>query len=243
MIHPGFALLNPGYLNMSTDLSAQRALIANLRAVLPRDDPSVPVDLVETHISLGAADGRDGVQDQEGRRPRIRGFHDAERRRFFCEEELRLNRRLAPTIYLDVVAIAGTIEHPVPGGSGPPLEYAVKMREFPQAALASHVLARGELTAAHIDALAADVAAFHGRIAVARADSAFGMPGDIREIALQNFDAPRASAEDAAERADLDALYDWTQREHAARVRLFVQRRVQVSCANATATCTSATWC
>ena len=208
-----------------TDHTAQRALIANVRAVLPRHDPSVPVDLVETHISWVLLTGATAYKIKKAVDLGFVDFTTLERRRFFCDEELRLNRRLAPTIYLDVVAIAGTLEHPVPGGNGPPLEYAVKMREFPQAALASHVLARGELTAAHIDALAADVAAFHDRIAVARADSAFGMPGDIRQIALQNFDAPRASAEDAAERADLDALYEWMQREHAARVRLFVQRR------------------
>ena len=212
---------------IATDISAQRALIANLRAVLPRDDPSVPVDLVETHISWVLLTGATAYKIKKAVDLGFVDFTTLPRRRFFCEEELRLNRRLAPTIYLDVVAIMGTIEHPVPGGSGPPLEYAVKMREFPQTALASHVLARRELTAAHIDALAADIAAFHSCVAVARADSAFGMPGDIREIALQNFDAPRASAEDATERADLDALYDWTQREHAACVRLFVQRRVQ----------------
>jgi uncharacterized protein len=212
---------------MATDVSAQRAMIANLRAVLPRDDPRVPVDLVETHISWVLLTGANAYKIKKAVDLGFVDFTTLPRRHFFCQEELRLNRRLAPTLYLDVVTIAGTIEHPAPGGSGPPLEYAVKMREFPQAALASHVLARGELAPAHIDALAADVAAFHSRVAVARADSAFGMPGDIRGIALQNFDAIRAWAQDAAERADLDALRDWTQREHAACVRLFVWRRVQ----------------
>ncbi len=58
-------------------------------------------------------------------------------RRSSALEELRLNRRLAPSLYLDVVPITGSVDAPVLGGEGPALEYAVKMREFPQAALAS----------------------------------------------------------------------------------------------------------
>ena len=86
-----------------------------------------------------------------------RGFLDfttLESRRYFCEQELRLNRRLAPQIYEAAVEIRGTLEHPVVEGPGPVLEYAVKMREFAQRALASNMLARRELTPRHVDLLA-----------------------------------------------------------------------------------------
>jgi aminoglycoside phosphotransferase family enzyme/predicted kinase len=212
---------------MDTDLSTQRALIANLREVLPREDRRAPVEVIETHISWVLLTGAVAYKIKKAVDLGFLDFTTLARRRHLCEQELRLNRRLAPAIYLDVVAIAGTIEHPVPGGSGPPLEYAVTMREFPQDALASHVLARGELTPAHVDALAADVAAFHSRIASASAGSEFGRPDDILGIALSNLEATRAATDDPAERALLDALRDWTQREHAACALLLAQRREQ----------------
>ena len=104
-------------------------------------------------------------------------FTTLESRRHFCDEELRLNRRLAPDLYLDVVAIRGSAAAPTLDGDGPVLDYAVRMREFPQDALLPQVLARGALTAALVDALAAEVAAFHRRIDAAPADGAVRRAG------------------------------------------------------------------
>jgi aminoglycoside phosphotransferase family enzyme len=88
-------------------------------------------------------------------------FMTLDARRFYCDEELRLNRPFAPSIYLEVVAVAGTVEVPAIGGAGPVLEYAVKMRQFPQTALLSDMLAHGVLAETHIEALAEAVASFH----------------------------------------------------------------------------------
>ena len=63
------------------------------------------------------------------------GFVDylsLERRRFFCAEELRLNARLAPALYLDVCAISGCAAEPCFGEAGAAIEYAVKMSRFDQ---------------------------------------------------------------------------------------------------------------
>ncbi len=211
----------------ATDLAAQRTLIAKLRERLPRADAAVPVALIETHISWVLLTGAFAYKFKKAVDLGFLDFTTLPGRRHYCEQELSLNRRLAPALYLDVVAVTGTVDDPRLDGNGPALEYAVKMREFPQAALASHVLERGELTPAHIDALAADVAAFHGRIAVARGDSAFGTPEDILRLALANFDEARAAAEDPSEAAELDELHDWMQRKHAASRQLFVERREQ----------------
>jgi predicted kinase len=99
------------------------------------------------------------------------------------------------------------------------------MRQFPQEALASRVLARGELRPAHVDALAADVAAFHDRIAVAPAHERFGAPEAILRYALQNFEPLGELADDDGERATLAALEAWTRREHARLAADFAGRR------------------
>ncbi len=123
------------------------------------------------------------------------------------------------------MTITGSLEHPLVGGSGTALEYAVRMREFPQHALASRMLARGELERAHIDRLAAEVAAFHGRIDVAGAGGPYALPAEILRRANDNFVQVRPLLDDDAERAVVDALSGWTQREHAVQAPLFEARR------------------
>jgi aminoglycoside phosphotransferase family enzyme/predicted kinase len=112
----------------------------------------------------------------------------------------------------------------VVNGAGAAIEYAVRMREFSQEALASRMLARGELTAAHIDALAAEVAAFHGRVDVAPRASALGTPDAALRAAMQNFDQIRPLVTAAADRATLAALHEWTLAEFDARRGAMQQR-------------------
>ena len=88
-------------------------------------------------------------------------FSTLERRRHFLEEELRLNRRTAPELYLDLLPVTGSAAVPVLGGTGEPIEWALRMRRFPAGALLSELAAAGQLQVSHIDALAAHVADFH----------------------------------------------------------------------------------
>ena len=183
--------------------------------------------LLETHISYVLLTGAHAYKIKKAVDFGFLDFTTLAARRFFCDEELRLNRRLAPALYLAVVPIAGSIDAPAIGGDGPALEYAVKMREFPQDALASVLLERGELGAADIDALAARVAGFHAAIDVAAAAGAFGTPDGILRLARRNFAEidPLLSIE--AERREMEAIRDWAEREHASRRDAFERRRAQ----------------
>ncbi|HEX7272865.1 MAG TPA: AAA family ATPase [Casimicrobiaceae bacterium] len=183
------------------------------------------VERLETHISCVLLTGTHAYKIKKAIDFGFLDFTTLEARRRFCEEELRLNRRLAPTLYLQVVPITGSVDAPVVGGYGEPLEYAVKMREFPQDALATRVLARGELAPTDIDALAEKVAAFHAAIGVAGQETSFGAPGEVLRVARQNFAQLRPRLATAEEREELDALAAWTEREYAARYDAFLQRR------------------
>ncbi|HEV8552789.1 MAG TPA: AAA family ATPase [Casimicrobiaceae bacterium] len=183
------------------------------------------VERLETHISFVLLTGRYAYKIKKAVAFGFLDFTTLEARRTFCNEELRLNRRLAAALYLDVVPITGSIDAPVLGGDGPVLEYAVKMREFPQDALASQILTRGELSAADIDALAAKVAAFHRAIGVATAGSAFGASGEVLRVARQNFAQLRPLLATVEEHDEIDALSAWTEQEHAARRGAFLRRR------------------
>jgi hypothetical protein len=146
-------------------------------------------------------------------------------RRHFCEAELRLNRRTAPGLYLEVIAIGGSESAPVLGGGGAAIEYALKMRRFEQDALLDRMARRGELAAQHIDALARGVAAFHAGIERAGSDRAFGTAERILAPALQNFDQMLELVRAKTDLALLARLRDWTEREHAALAAVFDARK------------------
>ena len=140
-------------------------------------------------------------------------FSTLEKRRFFCEEELRLNRRTAPGLYLDVVAIVDSPAGPRVGGTGRAIEYALRMRRFSQEALADSVARRGELRATEAGAIAGAVAAFHAAIPAAPAESEYGSPGHVAAPALQNFEQLGGLVSDSGSRERLAELRDWTRRE------------------------------
>src|SRR3954462_9978803 len=101
---------------------------------------------VETHISYVLFDRGFAYKIKKAVRFPFLDFTTVAAREFYCREELRLNRRLAPSIYLDVVAITGTADAPFIGCEGAAIEYAVRMREFEQHGLLSRVIERDELT-------------------------------------------------------------------------------------------------
>ncbi|MBW3539719.1 MAG: AAA family ATPase [Planctomycetes bacterium] len=162
-------------------LQTQTPLVASLQRVLGS------AQVIETHISWVLLAGGEAWKIKK---PVDLGFVDfttLQRREFFCREELRLNRRLAPELYLGVVPISGTPDDPQPFGDGEPIEFAVRMREFPQEMLLARVLQRGELQLRHIDHLAAEIAAFHARIDVAAAETPFGAPAGVWSPVEENF--------------------------------------------------------
>lgn len=192
--------------------------------MLPGSGPAHPALQIETHISWVLICGGHAYKFKKAVDLGFADFSTLSQRRHCCAEELRLNRRLAPDLYLDVITITGPAEAPSVDGPGPVLEYAVRMREFPQQALASHALERGELASRHVDRLATDVAAFHAGVAVAGPDSPYGRPEDALRAALTNFEVIRSSTTDPTELDELVELEAWTQGKYARRRELLAQR-------------------
>ena len=175
------------------------------------------IEILETHISWVILTG---LYAYKIKKPVNLGFLDfttLEKRHVCCRDELRLNRRLAPGLYLDVVGITGSLERPHIGGDGEIIEYAVKMAQFGQDQLASRLLGSGNLTARHIEQLAEKIAAFHQQAAAAEAGSRLGSPQAVTAHALQNFDQIAALPGAAGDHSALSDLRSWTEREAAAR--------------------------
>lgn len=172
------------------------------------------VEIAETHISWVLLAGDFAYKIKKPLRLPFLDYGTLEKRRACCEAELRLNRRYAADLYLDVVPIGGSAGAPVLGAAGPALEYAVKMRRFAEAQRLDHVCERGELTPAHMRLLAREIADFHRNAAMAPAAARFGLPERVLQPALANIDALRSllAAED---RHRIAALEEWTLRDYA----------------------------
>jgi aminoglycoside phosphotransferase family enzyme/predicted kinase len=181
--------------------------------------------VIETHISYVLLAGAFAYKIKKAVRFEFLDFTTLAQRRFFCHEELRLNRRLAPLIYLDVVPISGTMDAPVFGGDGVAIEYAVKMRQFDQAGLLSRVIERDELTSAVIDALAREVAAFHTKAPRASTDLQYAQSGHVRQLARDNFTQMRSAPHDAHDGSNLERLHEWTESEGARLTEALDRRR------------------
>ncbi len=192
-------------------------------------EPGKSVDLIETHISTVLLAG---AYAYKIKKPVDFGFLDftsLKLRRFYCEEELRLNRRLAPRLYLDVVAIVGSPDAPRigPFDAPEPIEYAVKMRRFAQSKLLDRMLTSGELTPHHLDLLAETMADFHRRIervSDANGEDVYGTPASIAAPMRQNFTQIRPLLESGEDISELDFLENWSNAAHTVLTTFMVER-------------------
>ena len=138
---------------------------------------SAAVDAVEvrqTHISVVFLAGRHVYKIKK---PVVLEFLDygtLEQRRRYCEEEVRLNRRLAGSVYLGVVAVTREANGLRMEGDGEVVEWAVKMERLPEEATLDARLRRGEIGVSVIAGIARRIAEFHARAARGKAIAACG---------------------------------------------------------------------
>jgi len=205
-------------------LAEQARMVAALRDALRARQGAHGVDLHETHISWVLVAGASAYKVKKAV---DLGFLDATApasRQRFCEEELRLNRRLAPALYLEVLPITGSASDPVLGGAGPPIDWAVHMRAFDQDALWDRQLARSALGPAQVDELAAQLHTFH-RDAAVDVGGASGEADRVRAPMLDNLRVLGALLPAAGDRRVLHALGAWEARQFGRLAPVFERRR------------------
>ena len=126
----------------------------------------LPVDRIETHASIVFLAGNRAWKMKRAVRYEYLDFSTVDRRRTMCQEELRLNRRAAPELYLDVVPVTREPNGELAlGGHGEPVEWLVGMRRFDQEALLDRLSARGGLDIRLMAPLGQAVARFHAQAA------------------------------------------------------------------------------
>ena len=139
--------------------------------------PTGTVEWIETHISWLLLAGDFVYKFKKPLKLDFLDFSTPALRRAACEEELRINRRTAPALYLGLVALsgqAGRLQLQPAEVAPADAEPAVRMRRFAQEALLSHLLEQQRLLPSHIDALAQHVAQFHAGAGVATPGQGWG---------------------------------------------------------------------
>jgi len=186
-------------------------------------------NIVETHISWVLLTDRYVYKIKKPVNFGFLDFSTLEKRRFCCTEELRLNRRLAADLYLEVVPITGTPQHPKIGGTGAAIEYAVKMIRFPSGQLLSEHAGRGQLGTDEIDQLADIVADFHETSEQTDENSPYGDSANINHWFVENFDHIRPLLVDDDQKQQLQRIQQWGDSEWRKQAGLMQLRRQQGS--------------
>lgn len=178
------------------------------------------VEVLQTHISFVALTG---AYAYKVKKPVDFGFLDfstLEKRKYYCEEELRLNRRLCPEIYLDVVSITRDGKELRLGGPGEVVEYAVKMKEFPQKNIMTNLLQKGKIREDIIDEICGILVDFYRRSDRSSEIDVFGSLSLVKKNIDENFEQTTA----VIDRTISKKIYDEIMRMTA----LFFQQKKHV---------------
>ena len=187
-------------------------------------EPAGDVRLVQTHISYVLLAG-DFVY--KFKKPVNFGFLDfstLERRKFCCEQELLLNRRLCPEIYLNLVTVTREGDGFRLNGPGEVVEYGVRMARMPEERMMGRVIASGELNRAHLDGLVAVLVPFYERAEHGPAIDRFGTAEAVAVNVLENFEQTRGYVGGGALSAAQFEIISAYARGVLAREELFARR-------------------
>ena len=152
--------------------------------------PVQSVQLIQTHISFVLLTGDLAYKIKKPVRFGFLDFTTLEKRHYFCQEELRLNQRLCPDLYLEVKAIVKAGDRYTFAENlavEPIVEYAVQMRQFPQEGLFSHLFESGQLTPALVQQLGVRVAQFHSSAQTSAEIREYGSLEAIQLVEANNF--------------------------------------------------------
>ena len=212
---------------MNFSLTDHQRLLSALQTHRSFTHPTQSIERVETHISSILLTGEYAYKIKKPVDFGFLDFSTLAKRKHYCEEELRLNTRTAPDIYLSVVPINGSITHPHINGNGPTIEYAIKMRQFDQAHLLGCLLQQGKLSKPIIDELAEVISSFHDHASVCPNNSNFGNEAAIYTPVAQNIRITLSLLKDPQERLRLDRLKNWSNHEHTKLKPVFRQRKAE----------------
>lgn len=183
-----------------------------------------PIALIQTHVSYVMLTGEYAYKVKK---PVNFGFLDystVEKREHFCRQELEMNKRGAPELYLEVLPISQVDGKFVLGGTGQAVEYVLKMRQFPQEVLLSEMFAQGALTEAHMQELGRVVAQYHAKAQSSDRIRSFGEVAQVRQAIDENYQQTQKYIGIAQSQAQFTETKHYTDNFFVERSQLFSDR-------------------
>jgi aminoglycoside phosphotransferase family enzyme/predicted kinase len=168
------------------------------------------IKLHETHISWVILTGEFAYKIKKRVKLEFLDTTTLAVRHFLCDEELRLNKRLAPDLYFAVVPITQDGKGVLFGGTGVIIDYAVKMKQFDASQELPALLVRADVTAQEMTHLAERLAEFHRRAALAPDGAGFNYVAELRNSVLGNVATLLAHMNSLQESPAMGQLIDWT---------------------------------
>ena len=189
------------------------------------EHPAHDLRLLQTHISYVILAGDFVYKFKKPVNFGFLDFSDLEKRRYCCQQELLLNRRLCPDIYLGMVEV--TVEpgrHCTLNGKGAVVEYGIKMVRMPEDRMMTNLIRAGNLRVEHIDTLVDVLADFYRRAAGDDEISGFGSATAVSVNVLENFEQTRTFIGPGALSQNQFELISSYARQFLGSEKLFQQR-------------------
>ncbi len=188
-------------------------------------DPTSDVELIQTHISYVI------IGDQfvyKIKKPVNFGFLDfstLEKRKFFCEKEVELNRRLSEGIYLGVIPVKfDGNRYSLRDVKGEVVDWAVRMKRIPQDILMKEMFQKGRLNNSHIKSISKRISEFHKNAERSEEIDRFGLPESFRVNTDENFDQVEPYIGKTIDERAFHELKRWTDDFYRNKERLFHER-------------------
>lgn len=188
------------------------------------DEPTAAVRLVQTHVSFLFLTDRFVYKVKKPVDFGFLNFTTLDRRRFYCEEEVRLNRRLCPDMYLGVIEIRESPDGIRFDGRGEVIDYAVKMKRLPAERMLDRLLAEGAVGESDIRAIARTIGEFHLGAERSREIDSYGSLEVVRRNWTENFVQAADFVSRTLGEADLRLVRSWVERFLEERAGLFAER-------------------
>jgi len=175
-------------------------------------DPTTTVTLVQTHISSVLVADRFVYKIKKPVNFGFLDFSTLEKRKHYCRQEVRLNRRLSRDIYLGVLPVLQEGDRfRIGEGRGEAVEYAVKMKRIPEQVLMKTMFREGRLKNEHLDSIALLLARFHADAERSGEIDAFGEAEKFKVNTDENFQQTEKYIGKTVKQQDFLALRSWTE--------------------------------
>jgi aminoglycoside phosphotransferase family enzyme len=207
-------------------MPAQRLVVEALMKPEAYDEKTDSIELIQTHISFVFLTRNFAYKVKKAVNLGFLDFTTLEKRRFFCEKELELNRRLCGDMYVEVVPInrSGAIKMK---GEGRTIEYAVKMKRISQENIMAKLIEENKVGSKLIDRIAKIIAEFHAKAETDERTSQFGSSAILEANWNENFDQTQEFIGEAISMEDFNRIREEIDRFMKKNVSLFEKRMAE----------------